>query len=195
MTLLAAALTVLLAVPAAAQFEQPDGPRDLPDFSYAAATAKSLRPLSKKDLLGKVWVADFIFTRCAGQCPMLTERMKGLQKRLPKEIRLVSFTIDPDYDRPQVLRAYARKHGADPERWLFAAGKDQAAMIPLLKDGFGTAYRKDDSSDCGFATVHSSKFALVGRDGRLVRTYAGTELDALDRLEADAKALLGAKAQ
>lgn len=195
MRIAAAVLAAALAAPAAAQFEQPEGPRDLPDFSLSAATAKSLRALSKKDLLGKVWVADFIFTRCQGQCPLLTERMRGLQKRLPKEILLVSFTIDPAYDRPKVLREYARKNGADPARWVFAAGKDQAAMIPLLKDGFGTAYRKDDTSDCGFSTVHSSKFALVGRDGRLVRTYAATETDALERLERDAKALLAAKAQ
>jgi cytochrome oxidase Cu insertion factor (SCO1/SenC/PrrC family) len=192
-SLAAFALIAALCAPAGAQFEQPDGPRDLPDFALSAATSKSLRTLSKKDLLGKVWVADFIFTRCQGQCPLLTQRMRGLQKRLPKEILLVSFTIDPEYDRPKVLRAYAKANGADPDRWLFAAGKDQASMIPLLKDGFGTAYRKDDSSTCGFSTVHSSKFALVGRDGRVVLTYSGDETDAVDRLERDAVGLLAGR--
>lgn len=188
----ALALGAALALPARAQFEAPDGPRDLPAFDLPAATARSVRRLSSADLRGKVWIADFIYTTCGGQCPLLTARMRALQKSLPKEVLLVSFSVDPERDRPEVLRGYARDNGADPARWFFVTAEDQAALIPLLKDGFGTAYRRDDSSDCGFSTMHSSRFALVGRDGRVFRTYDGAERDSGGRLERDARALLAA---
>src|SRR5258706_2622729 len=70
------------------------------------------------DLRGSVWVADFIFTRCAGTCPVMTRRMAELEKELDssaslRDVKLVSFSVDPDFDRPEVLRDYGRTNGAD----------------------------------------------------------------------------------
>jgi len=68
---------------------------EVPNFSAMAATSRSTRAIEKKDLLGKVWVADFIFTTCGDICPRMTRQMRKLQSHLPKEVYLVSFSIDP----------------------------------------------------------------------------------------------------
>lgn len=181
-------LAALLLAPAAACAQSVE--KELPDFSMTAVTASSTRPVSRRDLLGRVWVANFIFTRCKGPCPFVSARMRGLQKRLPKEIRLVSFTVDPNYDQEKQLRPYARKYGADPRRWMFITAPNETAMIPLLKDGFGTAFKEDQSMDCGYTTTHSSQFALIGVDGRLKGMYASAQPEQLAKLERDAVALL-----
>src|SRR5262250_2702865 len=95
----------------------------LPDFSLTDQTGATV---TLADLKGKVWVADFIFTNCGGTCPVMTEKMRALQKALPTEIRMVSFTVDPDRDTPKVLAAYAAEHGGTRDRWLFLTGEKQA---------------------------------------------------------------------
>src|SRR5438034_4668898 len=89
------------------------GPRVLailPEFVLENERGEST---GRSDLYGTVWVADFIFTRCAGTCPMITHRMAELQKELVsspslRDVKLVSFSVDPDFDRPEVLRDYGR---------------------------------------------------------------------------------------
>ena len=95
----------------------------VPDFSLldqhgGAVTLAGLR--------GAPWIADFIFTRCGGQCPMMTARMRTIQERLPKgsRLRLVSISVDPAYDTPEVLARYAQHAGAG-ERWLFLTGPQE----------------------------------------------------------------------
>src|SRR3989442_9887469 len=90
------------------------------------------RVVSLADLRGHVWVADIIFTRCAGPCPKMTREMKLLQDALPKDsgAKLVTLTTDPEFDTPQVLQAYGEKFGADAARWTFLTGgkKEIAAL-------------------------------------------------------------------
>jgi protein SCO1/2 len=83
------------------------------------------RAVSRSQLLGKVWVASFIFTRCATLCPQVCATLAQLQEQIRTEpdVRLVSFSVDPDEDTPAVLKKYAARFGADPERWLFLTGK------------------------------------------------------------------------
>src|SRR6185369_16501073 len=105
----------------------------VPAFSL---TERGGAPLTQNDLRGKVWVADFIFTRCPDVCPLLTSRMRDLQKTLDEaraDVTLVSFTVDPGHDTPQVLQAYATAHGAGPG-WSFATG-DRNVVSGLLRDG------------------------------------------------------------
>src|SRR5450631_3486387 len=78
----------------------------VPDFNLIE---RSGQPLGRKDLLGKVWVGEFIFTRCAGACPVLVSRMMSVYKRVP-EATYVSFSVDPVHDTPEVLRAYANNN-------------------------------------------------------------------------------------
>src|ERR1700683_3737016 len=92
---------------------------------HFSLTDQSGHPFSDKDLRGKVWVASFIFTRCAGPCARVSANMARLQKEMAgKEVlMLVSFSVDPDYDTPAVLQRYAAHFGADPSGWKFLTGK------------------------------------------------------------------------
>src|SRR3989338_141182 len=90
---------------------------ELPDFRITTVSPGFQGEMSKRDFLGAPWIADFIFTRCQGPCPILSARMAELQRQIPEAVRLVSFTVDPGYDTPAVLEAYARRFGASSRRW------------------------------------------------------------------------------
>src|SRR2546425_9870793 len=89
----------------------------VPDFEL---TAQSGTAFTRKDLEGKIWVADFIYTTCTGPCPLMTRKMRQVQAARP-EILLLSFSVDPEHDTPQVLSAYARAAQAHPS-WFFLTG-------------------------------------------------------------------------
>jgi protein SCO1/2 len=156
----------------------------IPDFTL---TERSGRMVSRSDLEGKVWIADFIFTHCAGICPTMSENMRKLQDALPAEVRLVSFSVDPENDTPDVLTAYAKRYGADPERWLFLTG-DPGTLFKLSLEGFKLAL--DYSGTEVEPITHSSRFVLVDREGRIRGYYGVTDEGALERLMADARSLL-----
>jgi protein SCO1 len=157
----------------------------VPAFSL---TERGGAPLTQDDLRGKVWVADFIFTRCPDVCPVLTSRMRELQKTLDEaraDVTLVSFTVDPGYDTPQVLQAYATAHGAGPG-WSFATG-DRAVVSRLLLDGFHVAFA-DDGPETGPIT-HSDRFVLVDPELQIRGYYHGSDPADLQRLAEEARHL------
>jgi protein SCO1 len=131
-----------------------------PQFQF---TAQDGTTVSNADLKGKVWVADFIFTRCAGPCPVMTSRMAEVNQALSgkaKDVELVSFTVDPEYDTPQVLKEYGERVGASPERWKFLTGPKDQIEATVMK-GFLQALSREPSG----VPIHSTRFALVDRDG------------------------------
>ena len=151
-------------------------------------TERAGTPLGTRDLAGHVWVADFIFTRCPDFCPALTARMKGLQDVLaaPEDaVRLVSITVDPEHDTPEVLRDYATRNGARPG-WLFLTGPREH-IASLLRDGFRVAYASDGPPESPI--THSDRFVLVDRQLRIRGYYHGTDEHDLGRLARDAAAL------
>lgn len=161
----------------------------LPPFELVGADGGSV---SLASLEGSPWIADFIFTRCGGQCPAMTLRMSSLRDRLPERIRFVSFTVDPGFDTPEVLAAYASR--LDPgDRWLFVTGP-QPELYSLATDGFHLAAmevppdQQQDNTDGPF--LHSSRFVLVDAEGRLRGYYDSTDSEAMERLVADAARLL-----
>ncbi len=93
--------------------------------------------ITREELLGTVWIANFIFTSCRTSCPRQTATMAQLQRDLASEpdIRLVSITVDPNHDTPEVLARYAERFHADPIRWLFLTGEEQA-IYALAQEGF-----------------------------------------------------------
>jgi protein SCO1/2 len=166
-------------------------PRPLPVLGTVppfTLTERSGHPLAAADLAGHVWVANFVFTRCPDFCPALTSRMASLQQRLPPAtdpIRLVSFTVDPTNDTPEVLTAYATRAGAR-DGWLFVTGtRDQIAG--LLRDGFRVAYADDGPPTAPI--THSDRFVLVDRQLRIRGYYHGTEPADVTRLARDATVL------
>jgi protein SCO1/2 len=138
---------------------------------YFKLTERSGKQVSLSDLKGEVWVADFIFTHCADTCPMMSLRMKALQETAEAQgIRLVSFTVDPARDTPDVLSSYADQYGADKNRWLFLTGEEDF-IHSLAKQGFRLGVDKAGKET---PILHSDRFVLVDRKGR-IRGYFESE--------------------
>ena len=141
-------------------------------------TSQDGHTVSLADLRGHVWVADLIFTRCAGPCLKMTRQMKELQEALPAngQARLVTLTTDPDYDTPAVLKAYAQRFGADPARWTFLTGS-KAAIAKLAVDSLKlTALPKspEERQSPEDLFVHSTIFVIVDQQGRLRGVFETT---------------------
>jgi protein SCO1 len=146
------------------------------------------QPFGSAQLTGKIWIADFIYTTCPGPCPMISGRMSELQKPLDKtDVHLVSFSVDPEKDTPDVLRGYAEKLHAEPRRWDFLTGR-KSAIYNLSHDDFKLAV--SDGGDEAGIPVHSTRMVLVDRYGEIRGYYEATDADAVTKLLADTSHLL-----
>jgi protein SCO1/2 len=133
----------------------------LPDFTLTDQTG---HPFGTQDLRGKVWVANFIFTSCAGSCPLLSQKMAELARRarqLGPDFRLVSLTVDPERDTPQVLAQYAARYGAHPQKWSFLTGP-MATIQSAVVDGFKVGMGKEKVGDF-WEIFHGENLVLVDR--------------------------------
>ncbi len=157
----------------------------VPDFSLTNQSGKVIR---RADLAGKVWIADFIFTNCAGTCPVITTTMRRLQDSLPAEIHFVSFSIDPERDTPEVLAKYAKDFHADDRRWHFLTG-EKATLHDLSIKGFKLALDETSGTEVEPIT-HSTRLVLVDKEGRIRGYYGGTDDDEMKKLFTDATDLL-----
>lgn len=159
----------------------------LPDF---VLTERGGALVTREELAGSPWVADFIFTRCKVYCPRLTARMKELAGRLPESagVKLVSFSVDPEFDTPAVLTAYAERHGLSHHHdWLFLTGP-RVAIWELVRTGFLLPVEEAPENP-DMPILHSNRFVLVDAEGRMRGAYDAFEPDALDRLLADLETL------
>ena len=119
---------------------------------------------------------------------MISTRMSELQKPLEKtDVHLVSFSVDPEKDTPDVLRGYAEKLHAEPKRWDFLTGR-KSAIYNLSHNDFKLAV-SDGSNEAGIP-VHSTRMVLVDRRGEIRGYYEATEADAITKLLADTSHLL-----
>ena len=146
---------------------------------------RSGQKFSKQNLAGKPWIADFIFTNCPGQCPMMSSNMKRLQTLFPKEtgLQFVSFTVDPDRDTPEVLSGYAGRYEAEKNRWFFLTGTKKE-MNRVLTGFF--------LSEVDQPFMHSTRFILVDPAGQVRGYYDSEEPEKMNALIRDAKTLLQA---
>lgn len=158
----------------------------VPDFSL---TERGGQTVSKSDLLGKVWVANFVFTRCSGPCPTLSARMQRLQLQFKDEpdFRLVTFSLDPTVDTPTVLSEYAKRFHADPQRWLFLTTEKESAMHDLVKGGF---FQTVIPASDGLEMIHSEYLVLVDAKGHIRSPYLGSNFDNQPQLIADIRKIL-----
>jgi len=165
---------------------------NLPVYMPAPAFSLTNRDggeIETADLRGQPWVADFIFTSCPGVCPVLTRRMKELSDDLPaEEVKLVSISVDPENDTPEVLEAYAQKNGAGPN-WLFLTG-EREHIAGVIKDGFKLAYDPTPGEEAAEAIVHSNRFVLVDADGVVRGYYNAFDDEELAQLRRDIESLL-----
>lgn len=155
-------------------------------------TERSGSRVGKHDLLGHVWIADFIFTRCGGPCPKMTAHMKNLETALAgQDVKLVSFSVDPEFDTPEQLRIYADRFGAGAETWYFLTGdKDRIHQLSRQHFLLGlTEVAEEDREALDQSIMHSTRFALVDKQGRVRGYYESTEAESLQQLVRDAGAL------
>jgi protein SCO1/2 len=149
------------------------------------------RAVTRETFTGKVWAAAFMFTRCPTVCPEITRRMRSVQVRAQKNglpLTLVSFSVDPDNDTPEVLAKYAGEYGAALESWTFLTGKYEV-VARTAEQGFKVALeRRPDSKEHGGIT-HGSHLVLVDRQGSIRGYYRTSDDAALEQLLSDAARL------
>ena len=153
----------------------------IPEFEFIDSEGQSV---NLNTLKGKVWVADFIFTTCTMACPIMTDNMNTIHKKYKKndDLRLVSISVYPEYDTPEVLKEYASLYNANTDKWHFLTGKE-ATVKNVIKNGF----KIGDYEDIIF---HSEKFALVDKNGMIRSYYNGMKTEDMDRLKKDINRLL-----
>jgi protein SCO1/2 len=161
----------------------------VPQFALMDQAAK---PFTSGIMRGNVSAAAFIFTRCPSACPRVTKAMRGVQldaKSRGVPLRLVSFSVDPDNDTPDVLRRYAADYGADTSTWSFVTG-DARAIRKTAEQGFKVAAEGTaDPSKADFGIMHGTQMVLVDRAGKIRGYYATNDDEALRRIVDDAARL------
>jgi protein SCO1/2 len=151
------------------------------DFTLTSQSGEPF--VSSAELAGKVWIADFIFTTCTGPCPRMSAWMARIQEDLADigNLRLVSFTVDPENDTPEVLAEYAERYQAEPGRWFLLTGA-QEALHELKRDRFLLG-------DVDLSLNHSTRFALVDAEGVVRGYYRSAETEQMEKLMADTRRL------
>ena len=152
------------------------------DFSFTDTNGQTL---TKKDLLGKPFIIAFVFTQCRGPCPKVTLQMRELQDLLKNyDFNLVSLTVDPERDTPEILEKYGKLYGADFDRWKFVTG-DQAQIYGLIQRSFKMPVEEavGEKRKPGFEIIHSTNIMLVNSEGRVIGKFNATKDDEMARLK------------
>ncbi|MEH7416720.1 SCO family protein [Neobacillus drentensis] len=154
------------------------------------ATTQQNKQIGLKDLKGKVWVSAFIFTSCADVCPPMTANMVKLQKKLKEEnltnVELVSFSVDPTIDTPEVLTNYAKQFGVEFNNWTFLTGYSQQFIEKFAAESFKTIVKKPVG---GNQVIHQTYLYLVDQEGNIKKTYSGYKNVPYDEIINDIKTL------
>lgn len=194
--ILAVLVTALMA-PSWRAAEPHEPPPELGQAPEFLLVNRDGRQVDSVELIGSPWIADFIFTRCALSCPRMTERMLGLEALEPGGVRRVSFSVDPEYDSPQVLQLYADSWGISDPEWLFLTG-EKDSIQRLVTEGFKLGL--DDEPPPGAASpdepiLHSTRFVLVDGTGVIRGYYDAFRPEELNRLARDYRAVAAESAK
>lgn len=161
--------------------------------SHFEFTTQDHETLSLEDLKGSWWIADFIFTNCTTVCLPMTYNMSQLQTMLKEEnidVQLVSFSVDPDYDTPDVLKEYASHYDADFSNWHFLTNYDFQTIRELSIKSFRAPLRAPQpGSD---QVIHDIRFFLVTPEGEVIKGYDGTNMDEVKQIVEDLKVVTAA---
>jgi protein SCO1/2 len=157
----------------------------VPDFQL---TNQHNEFFGAQQLKGKVWIANFIFTRCPTLCPITTQKMAGVMHRtrnLGEGFHLVSISVDPEHDQPAELLAFAQKYRTSPRMWTFLTGA-RDSIKSLLVDGMKVHMTQDGPTDDLMSIGHSGHFVLVDAKMQIRGYYDSNEVGVMDRLVRDA---------
>jgi protein SCO1/2 len=156
----------------------------VPDFLLTERNGNSV---GLAELRGKIWIADFIYTKCTDTCPLQTALMAKLQEEYAAkpDVHFVSFTVDPERDTPDILSVYAEKHRADAKRWYFLTGRrDQ--VLRLIQEGFHLSVAAlPQNTDAGGVIPHTPRFVMVDKQARIRGYYDSREMADFVRLKND----------
>lgn len=143
------------------------------DFAFTNQNGKLI---TQKEYENTIYVADFFFTTCPTICPKMTDNMVWLQNQLKKypNVKLLSFSVTPDIDTPQILKKYAVEKGVDDSRWNLVTG-DKSAIYYLARKSYLAV--KTGKPEEMFDMVHTENFILVDKNKRIRGFYDGTNLD------------------
>lgn len=157
----------------------------IPDFEFVNQYGKKI---SKKDFKEKIFVADFIFTTCQGICPKMSDQMTRVQEKVKdmEDVLLLSHTVDPEHDSVPVLFDYAGKVGAKEGKWHLVTG-DKKELYDIARKGYLVTAMEGDGGPDDF--IHSEKFLLVDKQGRIRGFYDGTDPKEVKRLLDEIKVL------
>ena len=159
---------------------------EIQSFSFMDQNGQQV---SLESLQGHVWLADFIFTNCTSVCQPMTFNMSKIQEMLKEEgvdAKIVSFTVDPERDTPEVLEAFVSMFTDDQSNWHLLSGYTQEEIASFAKESFKTIAEKPaDGSD---QFIHQTLFYLVDQNGTIVKAYNGTDLE-FEEVVKDTKAL------
>ncbi|MGV3774745.1 MAG: SCO family protein [Verrucomicrobiales bacterium] len=142
-------------------------------------TNQHQQPFSASSMLGKVWVADVIFTRCPGPCPKMTERMNELASAFKgnDKVGFVTITTDPLFDGSRVLKEYARRFGAEDKPWNFLTGEKQEVTRVAVESLKMVSLDKplSEQENVNDLFIHTTQFVLVDKKGRIRGVYESLE--------------------
>lgn len=169
----------------------PQPPEVLDAVPAFTMTDQQSNPFGSDQLAGKTWVASFIFTRCKTFCPMITKQLLDLQTRIQNsglDLHLVSFTVDPAFDTPEVLNTYAVTIAADLKKWTFVTA-EREQLQRLIEGGFklGMGESMEDTDLIDIA--HAQKLVLVDGQGRM-RGYYDANAMGIDEIFYRAEAVV-----
>lgn len=153
---------------------------DVAEFSF---TTQDNETLSLDDLHGEWWIADFIFTNCETVCLPMTSNLSKLQKELEARnlsVQFVSFSVDPDYDTPEVLREYGQQYEANFDTWSFLTGYDFQTIKELSIKSFRALLKEPEYGDD--QVMHDTRFFLVNPEGKVIKGYDGVKSDSIDEI-------------
>ena len=143
--------------------------------------------VTEKMVEGKIFVADFIYTSCKTVCSLMSNQLMSVQYKFKdsSDVKIVSFTIDPEFDTPAVLKEYAKKHQAIKDKWYFLTG-DKKSINDLARTSYFVSVFKGNENDC----VHSEQVVLVDKQHHIRGYYDGTDVMETKRLNEDIATLL-----
>lgn len=158
----------------------------VPPFSFINAQGQ---PINISFVQNKIWIADFFFTRCGSICPKMSSQLQFVQHtfRDNNNVKIISFTCDPEHDSAQKLQAYANVYHANPNQWQFVTGSKQT-LYRYARKGLNIVATDGDGGENDF--IHSQNLVLIDSKGYIRGYYDGTDVASVQKMTTDIKKLL-----
>lgn len=179
--LLAASMSLIISACSGEKTYEGDFDFEIEDFSFENQDGETV---SKSDLDGQFWVADFIFTNCTSVCPPMTSNKADLQQllkdeELDDEVQLISFSVDPERDTPEVLKEYGETRGIEFTNADFLTGYDYDEIVEFSKDSFKSGLMEEPDTD---QINHTVSFFIVSPNGNAITRFDGTKHENMEKI-------------